>query len=335
MAMKRKSQTKVKEDDDENNVNENVKRVKYNPHVDGRGPSLNGDWREQVAEPTLAPDQIKICTWNVNGLRAVLRSKKLKEESSDFVAYIKEEAPDILCLNETKITPELENLLDETLPDYKSYHAHSDKKSYAGVAILVKKGTVLESAIESQTSGVGDAEHDSEGRTLTLVFPSLCLVASYVANSGQGLKRLDYRISSFDPTMQAYLKGLETKFARPVIWCGDLNVAYEEIDIWNSKGNQKSAGHTPEERASFGNFLKTGQWVDVWRQQNPSQRAYTYWSARFPQGRADNLGWRLDYFICSLNLAKDVGACRIRDRVQGSDHCPVVLILDQKLLLRE
>eukprot|EP01053_Blabericola_migrator_P000015 Blabericola_migrator_1__14@NODE_1004_length_5726_cov_209_116982_g158_i3_p3_GENE_NODE_1004_length_5726_cov_209_116982_g158_i3NODE_1004_length_5726_cov_209_116982_g158_i3_p3_ORF_typecomplete_len162_score34_73Exo_endo_phos/PF03372_23/4_6e07_NODE_1004_length_5726_cov_209_116982_g158_i310495 len=128
MAMKRKSQTKVKEDDDENNVNENVKRVKYNPHVDGRGPSLNGDWREQVAEPTLAPDQIKICTWNVNGLRAVLRSKKLKEESSDFVAYIKEEAPDILCLNETKITPELENLLDETLPDYKSYHAHSDKK---------------------------------------------------------------------------------------------------------------------------------------------------------------------------------------------------------------
>eukprot|EP01055_Gregarina_sp_Pseudo9_P005904 Gregarina_sp_Pseudo_9__5903@NODE_934_length_2053_cov_46_090864_g876_i0_p1_GENE_NODE_934_length_2053_cov_46_090864_g876_i0NODE_934_length_2053_cov_46_090864_g876_i0_p1_ORF_typecomplete_len332_score40_07Exo_endo_phos/PF03372_23/1_1e26Exo_endo_phos_2/PF14529_6/2_3e07_NODE_934_length_2053_cov_46_090864_g876_i010062001 len=331
MGVKRKRTAVDKEN--EPSETQDTKKTKANPHVDGKGPPLTGDWKTQIEDTPLPEDEVKVCSWNVNGLRAVLKSVKNNGKKSDLESYILQENPDVLCLNETKIDAEIEDFITEKFPDYSFIFAHSNKKGYAGVAVMLRKDSVMYSGLEEKRLGVGDEEHDSEGRSVTLIYPKMCLVASYVANAGQGLKRLDYRVDKFDPSMQNFLKTLETDNHRPVIWCGDLNVAYEEIDIWNSKGNQKSAGHTPQERASFGAFLGDGDWVDIWRAQNPTERRYTYWSARFAKARSDNLGWRLDYFVASKSIAGSVGKSYIRDLVQGSDHCPIVLYLKRSLFV--
>eukprot|EP01054_Gregarina_sp_Poly1_P006184 Gregarina_sp_Poly_1__6183@NODE_3272_length_1220_cov_216_986123_g2041_i1_p1_GENE_NODE_3272_length_1220_cov_216_986123_g2041_i1NODE_3272_length_1220_cov_216_986123_g2041_i1_p1_ORF_typecomplete_len280_score34_14Exo_endo_phos/PF03372_23/7_3e18_NODE_3272_length_1220_cov_216_986123_g2041_i1100939 len=277
---KRKAASATEEANSSEDRTQVTKKAKYNPHEDGKGPDLHGDWKAQIQKENGGPNEFKISTWNVNGLRAIFKSRKNSGDVSDLEAYVKEEKPDVLCLNETKIDPEIERIVQEKLPKYEWHFAHSQKKGYAGVAVLLKKDSEMCKQLLSVSIGVGDPEHDTEGRSLTLIYPKLCLVASYVANAGQQLKRLDYRVKQFDPSMQEYLKGLEAKHSKPVLWCGDLNVAYEEIDIWNSRGNQKSPGHTPEERASFGAFLGEGAWVDLWRSQNPGLRRYTYWSQR-------------------------------------------------------
>lgn len=249
---------------------------------------------------------LKLMSWNVNGLRAQMRK--------GFLDKLEELNPDILCMQEIKLS---EGQLTLDLPDYEQYYNYAERKGYSGTAIFTKKKPL------DVQYGIGMAEHDDEGRVITMEFPSFYLVTVYTPNSKRALERLDYR-QVWEDAFLAYLKKLEEK--HPVVVCGDLNVAHQDIDLANPATNRKSAGFTDEERAKFNQLLDHG-FIDTFRYFYPDRtEAYTWWS-NFAKSRERNIGWRIDYFLVSQALEKQLVSAAIHDDVMGSDHCPVELVL--------
>ncbi|MBQ9532869.1 MAG: exodeoxyribonuclease III [Prevotella sp.] len=249
---------------------------------------------------------MKLVSWNVNGLRAVV--------GKDFANTFKTLDADFFCLQETKMQ---EGQLNLQFEGYQSYWNYADKKGYSGTAIYSRHQPV------SVAYGIGKDEHDHEGRVITLEMPQFYLVCCYTPNSQDGLKRLDYRMT-WEDDFRAYLKQLDTK--KPVILCGDLNVAHEEIDLKNPKTNRMNAGFTDQERQKMTQLLSEG-FVDTFRALHPGQVTYSWWSYRF-QARQKNAGWRIDYFITSERLRSHIAEALIHTDIYGSDHCPVELDLD-------
>ena len=249
-------------------------------------------------------ETIKLISWNVNGIRAVLKK--------NFWEFFEKELPDILCLQETKAMPDQ---VDIDLPGYHEFWNSAEKKGYSGTAIFTRIPPL------NCTYGLGHSEHDREGRVVTLEFPQVFLVNVYTPNSQDDLRRLPYRTSEWDVAFLAYVKTLEQR--KPVIFCGDLNVAHKEIDLANPKTNTKSAGFTPEERKSFDRIIEAG-FVDTFRHFNQEPDQYTWWSYR-SAARERNKGWRIDYFCVSKSLLPMLKSASILPEVHGSDHCPVVV----------
>ena len=249
---------------------------------------------------------MKLVSWNVNGLRACL--------GKGFLDYVAAEDPDVICLQETKLQPE-QAVFD--LDGYHRYFNSADKKGYSGTAILTKREPL------SVTYDFGDDVHRHEGRIITAEYDEFYLVCCYTPNSQDELKRLAYRMQ-WEDDLRAYLQSLDA--VKPVIYCGDLNVAHQESDIKNPKTNRRSAGFTDEERGKMTELLSSG-FVDSFRYLYPDVTGvYSWWSYRF-NARANNAGWRIDYFIVSERLKARIGEAAIRTEVYGSDHCPVVLEL--------
>eukprot|EP01133_Synstelium_polycarpum_P006734 gene6734-7827_t len=268
---------------------------------------------ESFDEPAKKENQVKIISWNVAGFNACLKK--------GFKEYVESENADIYCLQETKI--EADKVPKSAIPNGYEYHFHqADKKGHHGTALLTKVKPI------SVTKGIGIQKHDEEGRVITAEYEKFYLVNSYIPNSGvdrkEPLKRLDYRTKEWDVDFHNYMRELNKK--KPVVWCGDLNVAHKEIDLKNPKTNQRTAGFTIEERNSFTSFLESG-FVDTYRHFNPKKEAYTFWSYMF-NARAKNAGWRLDYFIVSAAFLGSVAHSFIRPNVKGSDHCPIGVIID-------
>lgn len=249
---------------------------------------------------------IKMVSWNVNGLRACV--------GKGFLDFFKEIDADIFCLQETKLQ---EGQIDLELPGYHQYWNYAEKKGYSGTAMFTKEEPV------SVTYGIGIEEHDREGRVITAEFPEYYVITCYTPNSQNELARLDYRME-WEDAWRSYLKGLEEK--KPVIFCGDLNVAHTEIDLKNPKTNRNNAGFTDQERNKFAELLNAG-FVDTYRCFYPEQEgAYSWWSYRF-KAREKNAGWRIDYFCVSESLKDRLEGARIHADIFGSDHCPVELDL--------
>ena len=248
---------------------------------------------------------MKLISWNVNGLRAC--------EGKGFSDIFRQMDADFFCLQETKMQ---QGQLDLQFPGYESYWNYAEKKGYSGTAIFTKHHPL------SVTYGIGKDEHDHEGRVITLEMPEFYLVCCYTPNSQDGLKRLDYRMQ-WENDFRAYLMALDQQ--KPVILCGDLNVAHEEIDLKNPKTNRMNAGFTDQEREQFTLLLNSG-FIDTFRTLYPEQVTYSWWSYRF-QARQKNAGWRIDYFVCSQRLLPQIADAKIHTDVMGSDHCPVELLL--------
>lgn len=249
---------------------------------------------------------MRILSWNVNGIRAAVKK--------DFVSNIRSLDADIICLQETKATPEqvAEALFE--LSDYAIVANSAERKGYSGTAILSKK-----SFASSPILGMGKAEHDSEGRLIGVELEDFYLVNAYVPNSGNGLARLDYRVS-WDSDLSNFLNNLRRH--KPVLFCGDLNVAHREIDLARPQSNyNKTAGYTQREIDGFSALLESG-WYDVYRSLHPDSVGYTWWSYRMG-AREKNIGWRLDYFVASEELFSRIENCTIHSEVHGSDHCPI------------
>lgn len=247
---------------------------------------------------------MKFISWNVNGLRACV--------GKNFMEFFKEIDADIFCLQETKLQ---EGQITLDLPGYYQYWNYAVKKGYSGTAVFTKKKP------ESVVYGMGIEEHDQEGRLITLEYPEYYFITVYVPNSQNELTRLDYRMKWEDDFL-SYIKKLEEK--KPVIFCGDLNVAHKEIDLKNPKTNRKNAGFTDEERAKFTNIVEHG-FVDTFRHFYPEQEGiYSWWSYRF-RAREKNAGWRIDYFCVSKCLKDRLVDAKIHVNVMGSDHCPIEL----------
>ena len=250
---------------------------------------------------------LKLISWNVNGIRACC-DKGFREQFERLDA-------DFFCLQETKMQA---GQLDLQFEGYQSYWNYAEKKGYSGTAIFTRHQPL------SVAYGIGVDEHDHEGRVITLEMENFYLITVYVPNSQDGLKRLDYRMTWEDDFL-AYLKKLEEK--KPVVVCGDLNVAHQEIDLKNPKSNRKNAGFTDEERAKFTQWLNAG-FTDTFRHFYPDQKdIYSWWSYRF-KAREKNAGWRIDYFVTSQSLDDKLVDAKIHTDVLGSDHCPVELTLD-------
>lgn len=248
----------------------------------------------------------KMISWNVNGLRAIYKK--------GFVDIFNEINADIFCIQETKLQ---EGQIDLSFPGYEMYWNYAEKKGYSGTAIFTKIKPIL------VTKGIGIEEHDKEGRVITLEFEDYYLVTVYTPNSQTELKRLDYRMK-WEKDFKAYIKELEKK--KPVVICGDLNVAHKEIDLKNPKTNRKNAGFTDEEREKFTELLNDG-FIDTFRYFYPNEEGkYSWWSYRF-SAREKNAGWRIDYFLVSEALKDKLKSANILSDIMGSDHCPVELIL--------
>ena len=249
---------------------------------------------------------MRFISWNVNGLRAVL-GKNFREAFEALDA-------DFFCLQETKLQ---EGQVDLQLPGYHAYWNYADKKGYSGTAVFCRREPL------HVTYGMGIDEHDHEGRVITLEMDGFYLVCVYTPNSQDGLRRLDYRMA-WEGDFLAYIKRLDAQ--KPVIVCGDLNVAHQEIDLKNPQTNRRNAGFTDEERGKMSVLLDSG-FVDTFRLLHPTEEgAYSWWSYRF-RAREKNVGWRIDYFIVSQRLAPQVAEAAIHAEVMGSDHCPVELRL--------
>ncbi len=249
---------------------------------------------------------LKFISWNVNGLRAVV-GKGFKEIFTDLDA-------DFFCLQETKLQ---EGQIDLSFDGYTSYWNYAEKKGYSGTAIFTRHKP------QAVTYGIGIDNHDLEGRVITLEMEDFFLVTAYTPNSQDGLKRLDYRMS-WENDFRNYLLQLDQK--KPVILCGDLNVAHKEIDLKNPKNNRMNPGFTDQEREQFTTLLDAG-FTDSYRHFYPdTEGAYSWWSYRF-QARAKNAGWRIDYFVVSNRLCQRMQNASILNEIFGSDHCPVELIL--------
>ena len=255
--------------------------------------------------------KMKLISWNVNGLRAVI--------NKGFKDFFKEIDADIFSIQETKMQ---EAQLDENIlkifEDYNAYWNSAEKKGYSGTAIFTKQKPL------NVTYGIGKEEHDKEGRVITLEFEKFYMVNIYTPNSKRELERLDYR-QIWEDEIRVYLLDLSAN--KPVVMCGDLNVAHKEIDLKNPKTNRKNAGFTDEERAKMTELLNAG-FVDTFRYKYPEvEGKYSWWSYMF-HAREKNAGWRIDYFIVSENLKDKIEDAKILDNIYGSDHCPVVLDLN-------
>ena len=248
---------------------------------------------------------MKFISWNVNGLRACV-GKEFEQQFKDLDA-------DFFCLQETKMQA---GQLDLSFPGYESYWNYADKKGYSGTAIYTKHKPL------SVTYGIDIDEHDHEGRVITLEMEDFYLVTVYTPNSQDGLRRLEYRMK-WEDDFQAYLHKLDEK--KPVIVCGDMNVAHQEIDLKNPKTNRKNAGFTDEEREKMTQLLSNG-FIDTFRTRYPEQVTYSWWSYRF-RAREKNTGWRIDYFLISERLKDRLEDAKIHTEIMGSDHCPVEIIL--------
>ncbi len=251
----------------------------------------------------------KFISWNVNGLRACVQK--------GFCEYFTDVSADVFCIQETKLQ-EGQIELSEVLDGYYEFWNYANRKGYSGVAMFTKEKPV------SVTYGMGIPKHDEEGRLITAEFDDYYLVTCYTPNSQSELKRLDYRLE-WEKAFRDYLKDLEKE--KPVIICGDLNVAHREIDLKNPKTNRRNAGFTDEERAEMTNLLNEG-YIDTYRYFYPdAEGEYSWWSYRF-RAREKNAGWRIDYFIVSNKLKSRLKSASIHQEIFGSDHCPVELIID-------
>lgn len=250
---------------------------------------------------------MKFISWNVNGLRACV--------GKGFLDYFRQESADFFCLQETKLQ---QGQIDLDLPGYTQFWNYAQKKGYSGTAIFAKEPPI------SVTYGVGVEELDTEGRLITLEYPGFYLVTCYTPNAQPGLARIDHRLK-WDAAFRNYLVDLDKK--KPVIACGDLNVAHQEIDLKNPSSNRGNAGFSDEERESFTELLNAG-FTDSFRHLYPdATNVYSWWSYRF-NARKNNAGWRIDYFLVSNRLANQIAAAPIHNEVLGSDHCPIGLEID-------
>ena len=248
----------------------------------------------------------KLISWNVNGLRACVKK--------GFLDYFKDVDADIFCIQESKLQ---EGQIDLNLEGYYDYWNYAEKKGYSGTAIFTKEKPL------NVTLGLGIEEHDKEGRVITLEFEDFYMITVYTPNSQDKLARIDYRMSWEDAFLN-YLKELEKN--KPVIVCGDLNVAHKEIDLKNPKTNRNNAGFSDQEREKFSNLLSNG-FIDTFRYFYPDKEgAYSWWSYRF-NARANNAGWRIDYFLTSNSLEDRLVSADIHNEIFGSDHCPVELVI--------
>ena len=249
---------------------------------------------------------MKLISWNVNGLRACVQK--------GFLDYMKAADADIFCIQESKLQ---EGQIQLDTPGYEQYWNYAKKKGYSGTAVFTKHTPLAVSY------GIGMEEHDQEGRVITLEYPRFYLVTVYTPNSQNELARLDYRMKWEDDFL-AYLKKLEGK--KPVIFCGDLNVAHQEIDLKNPKTNRNNAGFTDQEREKFSRLLDAG-FIDTYRYFYPdAEGVYSWWSYRF-KAREKNAGWRIDYFCVSESLKERLVSASIHTEITGSDHCPVELVI--------
>ena len=250
---------------------------------------------------------MKLISWNVNGLRACVQK--------GFLDIFKELNADMFCIQESKLQ---EGQISLELEGYHQYWNYAIKKGYSGTAIFTRREPM------SVAYGIGIEEHDQEGRVITLEFAEFYLVTVYTPNSQSELARLDYRMR-WEDAFLSYLKGLEEK--KPIVFCGDLNVAHKEIDLKNPKTNRKNAGFTDEERGKFSTLLGQG-FIDTYRYFYPDQEGiYSWWPYRF-QARKKNAGWRIDYFCVSESLKEKLVDAKIHTEIMGSDHCPVELDID-------
>lgn len=250
---------------------------------------------------------MKLVSWNVNGLRAIYKK--------GFIDIFKNLDADIFCVQETKMQ---EGQIELDLDGYYEYYNYAERKGYSGTAIFTKKEPLYVSY------GIGIEEHDKEGRVITLEFDQFYMVNCYTPNSGRELARLDYRMT-WEDAFRGYLKELDSK--KPVIVCGDLNVAHTEIDLKNPKSNRKNAGFTDEERGKIDMLLESG-FTDTFRKIHPEKEgSYTWWSYMF-NARANNAGWRIDYFLTSDRIGENIKDAYIYSEIMGSDHCPVGLEID-------
>ena len=250
----------------------------------------------------------KLISWNVNGLRAGV--------GKNFLNFFHEADADVFCLQETKLQA---GQIDLELPGYHQYWNYAEKKGYSGTALFTKKEPL------SVTYGIGVEAHDHEGRVITAEFPAYYVITCYTPNSQNELARLDYRME-WEDAWRAYLKQLDAE--KPVIFCGDFNVAHQEIDLKNPKTNRNNAGFTDQEREKFTELLAAG-FTDTWRYFYPDQAGvYSWWSYRF-KAREKNAGWRIDYFCVSDCLKDRLESAKIHTEVLGSDHCPVELCLKE------
>lgn len=249
---------------------------------------------------------MKLVSWNVNGIRSVLG-----KGFHDFVAMAK---ADVICLQETKAR---EEQVGSTFEGYKAYWNSAERPGYSGTAILTRTEPL------DVRHGIGREEHDREGRVITAEFADFFLVNVYVPNSGRELLRLDYRTKAWGPEFLGFLQNLEK--TKPVVFCGDLNVAHKEIDLARPKANGKNAGFTPEERASFDTYVAAG-FLDTFRELETGGGHYSWWSY-MGGARAKNVGWRIDYFCISQALRPRLNDAFIWPQVMGSDHCPVGVVL--------
>lgn len=249
---------------------------------------------------------MKFISWNVNGLRACV--------GKDFSQSFESLNADFFCLQETKMQA---GQLELQFPGYTSYWNYAEKKGYSGTAIYTRKEPL------AVTYGIGIDEHDHEGRVITLEYDKFFLVTVYTPNAQEELRRLDYRMT-WEDAFQTYLHQLDAK--KPVIVCGDMNVAHQEIDLKNPKTNRRSAGFTDEERSKMTQLLNNG-FTDTFRTLHPEQVTYSYWSYRF-RAREKNAGWRIDYFLISDRLKSQLKGASIHTEIYGSDHCPVELDID-------
>lgn len=250
---------------------------------------------------------MKLISWNVNGLRAIVKK--------GFLDIFAELDADFFCLQETKLQ---EGQIDLDIPGYYSFWDYAEKKGYSGTAIFTKHEPL------SAAYGIGVPEHDTEGRVVTLEYDNYYVVTCYTPNSQSELKRLDYRMR-WENDFLDYLKRLDNQ--KPVILCGDLNVAHKDIDLKNPQRNRGNAGFSDEERAQFTTLLESG-FIDTYRYFYPEKEgSYTWWNYRF-NARKNNAGWRIDYFCVSKRLASQLEDAKIHDAVMGSDHCPIELTLN-------
>ncbi|MDY3843083.1 MAG: exodeoxyribonuclease III [Prevotella sp.] len=247
---------------------------------------------------------MKCISWNVNGLRACA--------GKGFAEVFKALDADFFCLQETKMQA---GQLDLSFEGYQSYWNYAEKKGYSGTAIFTRHQPL------SVSYGIGIEEHDHEGRVITLEMPDFYMVTVYTPNSQDGLRRLDYRMQ-WEDDFQAYLHRLDQH--KPVVVCGDMNVAHQEIDLKNPKTNTRNAGFTDEERAKMTQLLGSG-FVDTFRYLHPEEIQYSWWSYRF-KARENNVGWRIDYFLVSERLASRLQSASIHTEIMGSDHCPVEVV---------
>ena len=250
-------------------------------------------------------EPVKLVSWNVNGLRAVA--------GKGFAQIFDELDADCVCLQETKLQ---KGQIDLEFLGYTSYWNYADKPGYSGTVVYTRKPVL------SVSYGLGIDEHDHEGRVVTVEFEDFYLVNVYVPNSQDGLRRLDYRMN-WEDAFRGFVKSLESK--KPVVVCGDMNVAHEEIDIKNPSTNHFNAGFSDEERSKFTELLGSG-FIDTWRFQHPDEVKYSWWSYR-GGARFRNAGWRIDYFLVSESLREHIFSTEILNDIAGSDHCPVVLCL--------